>query len=134
MNKTFRGLEYTTWENPATGSLCGYVKLPAKHPFIELLKKKTYYKLFSGKKMVIYGYDKLPIECHGGLTFGTNVRKPYHDFTKGWWIGWDYAHLGDCCPKLPLRMGEKERLWSEKEVIAECKAVIKQVLDALNVC
>lgn len=132
--KTFQELEFTTWENPITGTWCGYVKLPPKHPYIAVLRKTHKETLFDNKKIDVHNFRDLPIKCHGNLSFGTKVEFDNQKFTKGWWIGWDYGHKGDYAPKLTLKKGRKERFYSEKEVITECKAVIKQVLDALNVC
>lgn len=132
--KKFNGLEYSTWENPITGTWCGYVKLPENHPFIEILKKTHKEELYPTVIIKVHNFKGLPVKCHGKLSFGTEIKKPYRDFTKGWWIGWDYGHKEDFAPKIGKRKGKKERFYSEKEVIAECKAVIKQVLDALNTC
>lgn len=33
-------------------------------------------------------YDEIPIDIHGGLTYGEIEE-------NGFWIGWDYAHYGD---------------------------------------
>lgn len=132
--KTFNGLEYQTWENPITGTWCGYVKLPENHPFIETLKETHKEELFDGKIIDVNNFKGLKVKCHGKLSFGKLYENDTPRFTKGWWIGWDYGHKGDFAPRLKLKKGMKERFYSEKEVITECKAVIKQVIDALNVC
>ncbi len=54
------------------GHLCGYVRIPADHPY--------HNKLF----------QRLDIECHGGLTYG--------EVNVGHWIGFDCAHSGDYVP------------------------------------
>jgi hypothetical protein len=40
-----------------------------------------------------FDYDDLNVNCHGGLTFGSEGGKYW---PKGYfWYGYDYAHLGD---------------------------------------
>lgn len=56
---------------------CCYIKIPEEH---------EYYKK---------DYDDIDIYCHGGLTYS---KESLLDFEKGWFIGWDYAHLGDYHP------------------------------------
>lgn len=59
------------------GSLCAYLGIPMAHPL-------------AGKD-----YDDLPLDCHGGLTFGSEGDE-HAGRKKGWyWYGWDYAHSGD---------------------------------------
>lgn len=41
------------------------------------------------------GYDDLPVQCHGGLTFsgeGDGRLRP----VGFWWYGYDYGHCDDC--------------------------------------
>ena len=55
---------------------CCYIKIPEGHKF--------------------FGIDYWDIEdvyCHGGLTFSSN--RLLADMKEGWYIGWDYSHLGD---------------------------------------
>ena len=59
------------------GHRCGYVQVPAKHPF-------------TGKN-----YTDIPVECHGGLTFKGQLSKPDDGTFYGTWIGFDCAHSGD---------------------------------------
>ena len=55
---------------------CGYVGLP---------KSNRYYKK---------GYDDIPVECHGGLTFASGDLFGQSD-KDTWWIGFDCAHCFD---------------------------------------
>jgi hypothetical protein len=92
-------------------SLCAYVGIPADHPL-------------AGRN-----YDDMPLECHGGLTFGDagSKRGPW---PAGWyWYGWDYAHLGDI-----TRYDRKYRTidpdaheWTVEEVEAEARQVMEQL-------
>lgn len=59
-----------------TFHLCAYLGLPKDHPLSN------------------HDYELLPINCHGGLTFGRlGDAKPLP--TGYYWYGWDYAHAGD---------------------------------------
>lgn len=53
-----------------------------------------YIKLAEGHKYHGKNYDDIPLGVHGGLTFSDNVKQDER-WSDGWWIGWDYAHLGD---------------------------------------
>lgn len=54
-------------------SLTAYIGVPESHPLAD------------------FNYDDLPVEVHGGLTFGSTFKD-----VPGWFFyGWDYAHLGD---------------------------------------
>ena len=94
-----------------------YVKIPEEH---------KYYKK---------GYDDIPIECHGGLTFSSH-RLSYDDFRfnpivlqDSWWIGWDYAHAGDYTgyDEMFNRGLYKNKKWTTKEIYKEVKKVISQL-------
>jgi len=68
-----------------------------------------------------FGYEEIPLECHGGLTFGEEGDGK--NYPKGfYWYGWDYAHSGDysyygkkTAEKFPQRNDEKD--WTLKEVV-----------------
>ena len=125
--KEYKGIEYQSYVNTDLGHFCGYVKLPPKHPWIKILTKQKKIKLYGGNSLKVRDYDKLPVTCHGGLTFGEYFAKPFNQWTKGWWIGWDYAHAGDAVASLPKNKGDK--VWTLEEVEEECKRVINQVLN-----
>ena len=100
-----------------SGHFCGYVKLWKKHPLEVVLDTS--------------GYDGVDVDCHGGVTFGRKIRKNEtvmleRGFTPGYWIGWDYAHLGDWTPYFPSEDGKK---WTFEEVIEECHEVIDQLTE-----
>lgn len=56
------------------GHLCGYVRIPADHPY--------HHKI----------YEDVNIDCHFGLTFG--------EVSNGHWIGFDCGHMGDIIPSM----------------------------------
>ena len=77
-----------------TGALCGYVGLAEGHPDF-------------GK-----GYDDVPVEVHGGLTFAEFCRDS-DDEAEGichrpapgepdhvWWLGFDCSHASDISPRM----------------------------------
>ena len=98
-----------------------YIRLPDNHRWT---KKK--------------GYDYIPLDVHGGLTYMEKVDKNdmneyWQKFTPGTWIGWDYGHAGDFTdygmvlnPIYPI--DEEDKRWEYDEVEKEVKEVIKQLL------
>lgn len=72
------------------GAWCGYVGLPAGHPWREM------------------GNDDIPVDVHGGLTYGPSpcmedeslvchvVQDPAEDDVR--WIGFDCLHIMDTAP------------------------------------
>ena len=84
-------------------------------------------------------YDKIPVECHGGLTFSEDhiIRiLEYSDkykcdtvqrFNRDWIIGWDYAHYGDYVAYLPMNYDDKK--WTTAEIKKECEYVINQLIE-----
>jgi hypothetical protein len=90
--------------------LCGYVGLPKKH--------KYYNK----------GYDDIPVEVHGGLTFSEDTlqRQPEKNL---WWIGFDCAHSGDVAHFYfnPPTIREDETYKDMKYVETEIKSLVDQL-------
>lgn len=88
-----------------------YVKIPKKHPYF-------------GKN-----YNLIDIYVHGGLTYSDfKLWISEVDVKKGWFIGWDYAHLGDYCgyeEMLDFSLGEKK--WTTEEIKEEVSEVCKQL-------
>lgn len=62
------------------GHLCGYVRLPAR--------SKALRKAKAARKTWNYRYS-----THGGITYGGTLRHQ-----RGYWIGFDCAHLDDLAP------------------------------------
>jgi len=80
----------------------GYVGLPAGH-------------LWYG-----VNYDDIPVDVHGGLTFGEEIEL-YGN--KYWVIGFDTAHYDDSLSAWP-----KSRVMSETmDLLEQCKSAIKQL-------
>lgn len=102
------------WPDPSTGlpclmvrgphgGWCGYVGVPEGHRYFGV------------------GYDDVPVEAHGGLTFADHCQKTDHE-SKGichvpdegepdhvWWLGFDCAHAGDMSPGSDSRLPEHLR-------------------------
>jgi len=72
-------------------------------------------------------FDDARIDCHGGITYCYKGLRFVEDV--GWFIGWDYAHLGD-------RYGEAVhgKSWTTAEIEAECKRVIDQLISIKEDC
>ena len=107
---TIKGFEYfilSLGSHPTA-----YVKIPKDH---------KYYKL---------GYDDIPIDCHGGLTFAsTDFSFNPMDIKDSWWVGWDYAHSGDWYDSTISLPGDIDRKkWTTEEILKEVKKVINQLV------
>lgn len=59
-----------------------------------------YIKLEQGHRFYETPWHDVNVGVHGGITFAERVGKNYGwddgRLEDGFWIGWDYAHLGDC--------------------------------------
>lgn len=65
------------------------------------------------------------IDCHGGISF-SGVPIPLADnvdYQDTHWIGWDYAHTGDCLA-VPENGG---KAWTTEEMVRDCLDVIRQL-------
>lgn len=88
------------------GALCGYVRLPERHPWL------------------VGDIDTAGIGVHGGITFGP-AEFPGMD---GIWIGFDCAHSGDLCPKYGAQKGDVYR--DIEYVRGEVASLARQAIDA----
>lgn len=118
------GFQWMTVHN-GSGYRCGYVRLPAGHPW-------------HGK-----AYDYPNVDVHGGITFAEAdepCNEPGPDVS--WWIGFDCAHLGDAPdPELPnnalgaigsswMFAGSYGEIRSQDYVEAECIKLVEQAAAA----
>ena len=70
--------------------------------------------------------DDDEIDCHGGITYFKDKLDVFpleNDTTS--FIGWDYAHYGDCGVGRSPREGKR---WTIEEIEIECRQVIDQIL------
>jgi hypothetical protein len=107
------------YRHPEMQHLCGYVHLPAGHPW------------FGADYDAIHAYDE-SLWVHGGLTYA----HAGHD--NDWVIGFDCAHAGDYVPGLervrttsPAERGETYRNfeWVKAEtesLAAQCREAAKK--------
>jgi len=59
------------------------------------------------------GYEEIPVDVHGGLTFCGDAEKldwPDVEGLKGWVVGFDTAHLDDTLVRWPKEEVEAETL------------------------
>lgn len=86
------------------------------------------------KEHVLYSMSYIDIEdseyyidVHGGLTYSSDSLRIGEDTSlkNSWFIGWDYAHLGDYLGYDLVKSTDKK--WTTLEIIEECKKVIEQI-------
>jgi len=66
------------WDNSFhMGHLCGYVRIPENHPWVNL------------------NYGDIDVDVHGGLTYK-------HQHGDGTWIGFDCGHSMDLIPSIEM--------------------------------
>jgi len=99
----------------------------------------AYISLPKGHKYYGKGYDEIPIDVHGGLTYADSDFYFNPIVIKNlWFIGWDYAHAGDflgyeleegikALRKKYNSKGEPDKKWTTKELREEVFDAIKQL-------
>jgi len=96
---------------------CAYIGLPPDHPF-------------SGKTA-----NEIHLDCHGGLTYSfIDYKGRVHDIglpKEYYWIGWDYAHLGDYSSYTSNSLCEDyyNKQWTTKEIKEEVENVIDELVE-----
>lgn len=91
---------------------CAYVELPKGHKY-------------HGKNE-----DYIPIYCHGDITYSSECGiifpedNPNH--RDGFWIGWDYNHIGDY-NAIRAKTGCGGKKWTIEEIFEDVKNVINQL-------
>lgn len=65
------------------------------------------------------------VNCHGGVTYGGS----YDEIAKGrWFLGWDYAHLGDYSgSSAKIGMPDDGKRWTTGEILNEVLQVCEQL-------
>jgi hypothetical protein len=112
------------------GTLCGYVGIPAGHPWHG------------------WDYDEVPAHVHGGLTYADRCQEDQehgicHVPEPGrpddvWWLGFDCGHLGDLVPGMEsvrraaglTRMSRDEVYRDVAYVRSECERLAAQAAAA----
>jgi hypothetical protein len=126
MKGNYREVDYIVTTGPVD-ALVAYIKIPEGHPWNKLVDKVSTFKIGEHEITVHNGYDDIPLDVHGGLTFShrTNGEEWPQGFDAGAWIGWDYAHCGDYVP----RIGSYGERHSVESVEYEVKAAIDSMLE-----
>ena len=87
-----------------------YIEIPKGHP---LYKKH---------------YDKIDIYVHGCLTYSDSELMGIK--STSWFIGWDYAHLGDFLGYDEMYgINSTDKKWTTEEIIEDCENVIEQIIE-----
>ena len=102
-----------------------YILNLGTHPtaYVEIPKISKFYRKH---------YNDIDILVHGGLTYSDDELR-ISDNTKmanSWFIGWDYAHIGDYMGFIDLEKNGKK--WTTEEIIEECFNVIDQLIEGEN--
>jgi hypothetical protein len=89
---TVAGLLGVVHRTEGIGHLCGYVRVPAGHPW--------------------HGQDnemEIDARVHGGVTYSRPYKPggPEPDADGGWWVGFDCAHSGDFTPGTAAFLGRE---------------------------
>lgn len=108
-----------------------YVLNLGTHPtaYIEISKEDKLYEK-SYEEIYRIGCD---IDVNGGLTYSDNELMGIK--SESWFIGWDYAHLGDYCgyeEDMPESVRTYGKKWTTEEIIEECKNAIDQIIEFEN--
>lgn len=120
--KTAAGLDASIIRVSHSGALCGYVGVPASHPWhgkeygdsvapsVEQLsapvevEKVSVISLFVSAASGDDPAEGARIDClmrvHGGLTYSGAGRAGYGENPDLWYFGFDCAHYGDHCPAM----------------------------------
>lgn len=83
-----------------------------------------YIRINEDEKCYGKDYNDIMIDCHGGLTFSDSIEKEHPFFTKGYWVGWDFAHLGDAFSTL-----FNGKHWTTYELIEELREAVDSLIE-----
>lgn len=75
----------------------GYVRIAEGHPFYDK------------------GYENIPVNVHGGLTFSEHIMDN-EKWSDGYWVGFDTAHYGDNQTNWTLNMVMDETIHLFNEI------------------
>lgn len=122
---------------------CGYVAIPPEHKANKVGSKENPY--YDG--LIELDYNKLDIDCHGGLTFGGNnhdLKLLLKNVCADNWIGFDCGHAFDGCDVEAFTKYFGKEKTKDKEVFfnmcsgaikdfdyveKECKSIIDQLIN-----
>lgn len=91
---------------------CAYVEVPEGHSYRQ-------------------GYLESSVRCHGGITYAETYAPPALGLKgESLWLGWDYAHFGDCMA-LPGYTSPGKR-YTLEEIQHEVRDVVAQLRASEN--
>lgn len=70
-------------------------------------------------------YDEIPIDIHGGLTYGEIEENEF-------WIGWDYAHYGDYTFNSIFNNGNEVK-YNVDSILVDVKSAVNQLNTLLKI-
>jgi len=126
-------------KHPQMGHLCGYVGVPAEHPWY----KMKYNQCLEGCEGEPNSLDptittwhcshdtpECLIDVHGGLTYSGMGDDEY--LPAGyWWFGFDCAHAWDLIPGLPNLSGGS---YKDKDYVErECRSLAQQLAKVVKI-
>ena len=117
------------------GSWCGYVGLLPGHPWRDKAEVK-FLSTSNPQQEFQVGYDNIPAECHGWLTYGVQKNCPIVGqaaFPHALWIGFDCGHYRDEVPGMLQFAGGRDYdawYWTLKQVKEEVEGLALQVAAA----
>lgn len=97
---------------------CGYVEIPSTSKYFNV------------------DYDNIPVECHGGLTYGRGFLHTVADIEDDrYFIGWDYAHYGDYVGyhDSVFMSNYCDARYTTDDIVRECQRVIRQLKELEDV-
>lgn len=148
--KTANGLDGAIIRVSHSGALCGYVGIPADHPWYGKeygaevvpsgaqlartidIEKISVISLFCGAASGDNPADGTRIDClidvHGGLTYSGAGHAEYGENPALWYFGFDCAHSGDLCPAMD-RAYQGDSYRNMSYVRSEVESLAKQLAE-----
>lgn len=134
------GLDCLIVRSAGSGALCGYVGVPATHPWYG----RHYYGCTLPTPCLAGTWcDHAPIsllDVHGGLTYSDTCAEDEPESTgichiplpgrpdNLYWFGYDCAHYRDLSPAWPMHTATKETYRTEEYVQEQCAALARQLV------
>ncbi|MBA2851868.1 hypothetical protein HNP86_002027 [Methanococcus maripaludis] len=78
-----------------------------------------------------YSFYDMVVSVYGGVTFAQKGGD-LDSMLKGYWIGWDYMHLGDKFGKFGALAEHSSKSWTSEDLYKHCKAAAKQLFEFIG--
>lgn len=87
--------------------------------YIKVPEKSKYYQK---------NYDEIDLDVHGGLTYSRNYLAIEDKVLQGWFLGWDYAHVGDYIA-LPSEIENEDdtHKWTVEEIQEDVYRALREL-------